>query len=484
MIMSCFSAMAQTVDSGKGGNATITIENASKGETYTVVKLFDATVTGKEDGSIAYTGTIPDELSAYFQADTAGNISAVETTLSEEAITAMTTWAKAQTATATAESNGSTLVFTGLPYGYYVIISSQGAAITVHSTNPNAVVYDKNQKDTSLTKDVNDADVDIGQNVIYTVKAVTVNYEGVGEDAKQVVRYDIVDNLPDFLSEVKVTKITIDGAEYLVDGNVPQFDSNKTISIPWVDTANNSLYKNGAEVVITYTAKVTDKAIIAGAGNTNVVQLKPYLENPEKPEEPTPSDKVKQDQETIFTYATALQKIDENGNPLAGAQFAINGLTVTGSNGYYMVVSYDSTSTTPGTEMKCDDNGLLIIEGLNSDAVLTVSETVAPNGYNKLTTTVELKPVKMTEEVVTEQTTTYYDAEGNVVTEESSASKTVITVNTHVDLEAAAVKVENKKGTTLPETGGMGTTILYVGGGILVLAAIVLLIVKRRAAAE
>ena len=39
-------AFAQTVDSGKSGSASITIENASKGETYKVVKLFDASVTG------------------------------------------------------------------------------------------------------------------------------------------------------------------------------------------------------------------------------------------------------------------------------------------------------------------------------------------------------------------------------------------------------------------------------------------------------
>ena len=33
---------------------------------------------------------------------------------------------------------------------------------------------------------------------------------------------------------------------------------------------------------------------------------------------------------------------------------------------------------------------------------------------------------------------------------------------------------------TLPETGGMGTTIFYVVGGLLVLGAVVLLITKKR----
>ena len=67
-------AMAQSVDSGKGGNATITIENASKGETYKIVKIFDASVTGEVDGSIAYTGTIPAARETVFEKDSADKI--------------------------------------------------------------------------------------------------------------------------------------------------------------------------------------------------------------------------------------------------------------------------------------------------------------------------------------------------------------------------------------------------------------------------
>ena len=38
----------------------------------------------------------------------------------------------------------------------------------------------------------------------------------------------------------------------------------------------------------------------------------------------------------------------------------------------------------------------------------------------------------------------------------------------------------NNKGSTLPETGGMGTTIFYVLGSVLVLGAVVLLVTKKR----
>ena len=40
----------------------------------------------------------------------------------------------------------------------------------------------------------------------------------------------------------------------------------------------------------------------------------------------------------------------------------------------------------------------------------------------------------------------------------------------------------NQAGTTLPETGGVGTTLIYVVGAILVLGAGVVLVTKKRAA--
>lgn len=51
------------------------------------------------------------------------------------------------------------------------------------------------------------------------------------------------------------------------------------------------------------------------------------------------------------------------------------------------------------------------------------------------------------------------------------------TENTYTD---GGVKVENKAGTTLPGTGGIGTTIFYLIGGGLMVAAAVLLIAKKR----
>lgn len=470
------SAQEETVSGG--GTGSITISNAAKGETYTIYKLFDATVS--PDGQhIAYTGTIPASLAAYFTADTNGYISATAAAKEGEAMSAglnaaLKTWATTATATASAVSDGSVLCFKGLQYGYYVITTTQGqSAISVDSTMPDVTVVDKNSEPPTASKTVDDPDVAIGQRVTYTATFNTANFIGAGTAAERVYKYVITDTLPDFLADVKVTSLTIGGTAYMVDGKVPQFDSSKSISIPWVDSDGNSLYANGADIVLIYEATVTDEAEIDGnTGNINTVTLKPYKDNEE------PFEREYSSKKEIFTYAAALKKVDEDGAALAGAKFAAQGLTVSGSKGNYTVVSYDPASTTNGTEMECDDLGNLVIKGLPSDEKLILTETEAPAGYNKLTTTVEL-PVQKIGEVVTVTTTKiYYDAEGHVTSEVTDTYITSAVYNE--DLAAVALRIENKSGTELPSTGGMGTTIFYILGSVLALGAAVLLITKKR----
>ena len=49
--------------------------------------------------------------------------------------------------------------------------------------------------------------------------------------------------------------------------------------------------------------------------------------------------------------------------------------------------------------------------------------------------------------------------------------------NTKGEIDAT---IENAKGSSLPGTGGMGTTLFYVGGGILVVGSGALLLAKKR----
>ena len=97
-------------------------------------------------------------------------------------------------------------------------------------------------------------------------------------------------------------------------------------------------------------------------------------------------------------------------------------------------------------------NGKVNIYGL-AGKTYTLTETKAPDGYNKLVTP---ETVNLTE-----------------------GSKAHATFDANVYKDGGVV-VKNNAGTVLPSTGGMGTTLFYVIGGGLMVAAVVLLVTKKR----
>ena len=480
-------AFAQEVNVNNG-KASITISNAAKGETYTIYKLFDATVTGIKDGSIAYTGTIPDTMSEYFAKDGAGNISATDAAWKDPATkaeisdglkSALKTWTTTETATATASavSDGSELTFKNLPYGYYVVFTTQGAnAITVDSTNPNAEIVDKNGTEPSnLTKSVDDTDVNIGQTVTYTVSFKTSNYDGNGTEAKKIMSYTIEDTLPDFLTNVNVTSIIVDDdgdTSTLNDQHnvtVSQFDNNKQISIDWYDeTSEQFFYKNGAYVILTYTATVTDKAKIDGQGNTNTVTVKWTDERIDGLQGNLTDD------ETIYTYAIALKKVNDKGVALSGATFELP-FYVKGTADTDGAYIYAGTTSGEGltNQLITPESGEITIKGV-ATGTYSITEVNAPNGYNKLTSPVSVTAAKTGS--TSTASTAYLDANGEVVNSETA---TKVEYNNN-NLAAAVIFVVNKSGAELPSTGGMGTTIFYIAGTVLVLGAGLILVTRRR----
>ena len=481
-------------------NASITINNPAKGETYSVFKLFDAKIG--ENGEISYQceGEIPSQVSAFFTKDASNNVipddsilekdtdgKVIGSVMTDDLKAALEAWANAQSApAATAESDGSdTLTFTGLSFGYYVMTTTHEddeegkALITVTSINPHPEIYDKNNTvPEAKEKKVYDADgneittVSIGDTVTYVAKFDTTNYvaNGTGtngDGAKQVEKYVISDTLPEYMTEVTITSVTVGGTALTP---VPAF-SNKQFEIKWTDDDGNSLYAQGAEIVVTYTAKITS-TININTTNKNTISIQPYVDGEPYEEPYSTSNEVK-------TYAAAIKKVDQDGEPLKGAQFTIKGLVVEGSGGIYTVVSYDPSSTTESAVLDTDEDGKLYIVGLASDVSLTVTEYKEPDGYNKLTAPVTLTPQVLSTAIYKEAGTYYYDADGNLTNTETSSSVEVAESNLS-DLDADALPIENKKGVELPSTGGIGTTMFYVVGSILVIGAAVVLISKRR----
>ena len=367
-----------------GGTGSITISNAAKGETYTIYKLFDATVNA-DGSSIAYTGEIPASLSTYFTADVNGYISATPDAtdgenMSEGLKTALKTWTATATAAKTAESDGSALNFKELAYGYYVVTTTQGdMLISVDSTMPNATIVDKNSSTPKdLTKTASKDDVFIGDTVTYTVRFKTSNYYGAGTNAKEILSYTIEDTLPDFLRDVNVTSIIVDddGSDTTTTDRTTvtaQFNEDKKIVIDWYDEANNQfLYDNGATITITYTAVVTEKATIDGAGNTNKVTVTWTT----KDGEPPVPGKL-EEEKTIYTYAIALKKVSDKGVNLPDAvfEFPFYVKSTPDANGAYI---YAGTTAEAGLTNKITTpaDGVIVVKGVKSGSSEIKEDTI------------------------------------------------------------------------------------------------------------
>ena len=460
---------------------SITITNAAKGETYKIYKLFDATVNA-DGSSIAYTGVIPTDLNDFFVRDANGYISATNDAkegdhMSERLEEALKVWTVTATPTSQADGDGTALNFKGLELGYYVVTTTQGdQLISVDSTMPDVKIVDKNTSTPSdLHKNASTKDVNIGDTVTYTVSFKTSNYDGAGESAKEIVSYTIEDTLPAFLTDVRVTSIIVDndGKSDTTDDQknvTAQFDANKKIVIDWYNGADKSFrYNNGATITITYTAVVTEKAAIDGAGNTNKVTV---TWTTKEGEQPGPG--KLETNETIFTYAIALKKVNNNGKALPGAvfQFPFYVQSTADTDGAYIYAG-DTAKDGLTKQITTPADGVIVVKGVKSGRY-EITEFKAPDGYNKLTTPVTVEAVKTSS--TTTSKTVYLDENGNVTNETTATEVKVELAN----IAATAVVVVNKAGTELPSTGGMGTTVFYVLGTVLVLGAVVLLVTKKR----
>lgn len=164
-----------------------------------------------------------------------------------------------------------------------------------------------------------------------------------------------------------------------------------------------------------------------------------------------------------LTYEIKVLKYTKTiENPLANAKFSLfnqeTGGTVyklvqkTGSTKYRLAMTDEDGII----EIKTNDSGKFSIQGLKP-GVYWLEETAAPKGYNKLAKRIEVE-IKQ---------------DGTLIVDKKSKDET--------NLPISQVNVENKSGTVLPSTGGMGTTMIYLVGAVLVLGSGIVLASKRRA---
>ena len=344
-------------------------------------------------------------------------------------------------------------------------------------------------------------------------KEVTGNDQFVDVKPGDVIPYKITTKVPSYGTQFTNPVFTItdtlsEGLALEGDITVKYGNATTTESVTDVVTITKGTPANGfivafdaayltalagatPDVEITYSAKVTTEAL----NNVTYMDNKAKLTYSNAPGETKDKDDITRhytfsidasiaggEQGKDRTRELIKIGVDDNGetitaftswvdgqpwtthHPLAGAKF-----TLVGANG----VTYTAES---------DANGYITFNGLDAGSY-TLTETEAPSGYVKEagTHTITITPhyTGTNSDILTDYTITVDNTASSTYTFNNSSTTEFINEFT-IDDDSQTWPIVNTKGTELPSTGGIGTTIFYVVGGVLVLAAIILLVTKKR----
>lgn len=290
------------------------------------------------------------------------------------------------------------------------------------------------------------------------------------------------------------------------DGKYQVVKNGQSFEVKFENLNGNEKAAAGKDVVVYYTATLTDSAQIGNPGTPN----ESYAEFSNNPNDEqvgtanTPKDKV-----VVFTYKFDVDKIAKNSNETeyeakTGAGFTLykkyaSAQTDKGENQAANLGKPDTEFWyAVGAEKKGVTN--FVFDGLD-DGNYILKETTTPDGYN----TMDDLAFTITATITADTDATHgykitalsgptgfaASADGGAFTfkrpkadgtgDEDVTTKIDGTTNALVSGEIFG-QIINQKGSVLPSTGGIGTTVFYIIGSALVLGAGVLLATKKKAA--
>lgn len=351
--------------------------------------------------------------------------------------------------------------FTSCDYGYYLVylpdaVEVQSSLVTVNGNDSEVNI--KSEIPT-VEKEADETSAQIGEVVKFTV---TTKVPDTSAYTNYV--FKVNDTLSDGLTFVQDA-----GGTALADNNLPvkvtigtggeeesmtATVTDQSMTLDLSDKVTVAQGKIGQEITITYYAKLNSDAVITNSQNEVKIE---YSNNPETDETGTTIPDI----EKVPTFPIQIHKYEmgKDTGYLAGAKFELypddegrpgdTAIKVTGLNGKYTVKedqsSGDTVMETQNTEISVDAGYNLYVNGLKAGTYWLV-ETDAPKGFNKVK-----DPIK-------------------VVIELNGEGDYNLTVDGTVQDDKIA-EVENKTGSILPETGGIGT-VLFTGIAVVLILGV------------
>lgn len=467
-------ASAEDAGSATGTAKTYTITAPATKHQYEIYQIFTGDLSS--DGILSNvkwgangTGTAGDAVAS----DILETLAGIKNNTSDSTkLNTISQYAKLDSTPVATISNGAT--YSAAP-GYYLIKDKDGSV-----SGDKADAYT-----TYIVTVVGDVTINPKSNVPMSDKKVkdTNDSEGTTTDWQSSADYDIGDDVPFQLTGTVTSKyddyktykyvfhdkesagltFNRDSVKVYVDGNeitsgyevVTSTTDGDTFDVVFSDLKKISSVKAGSTITVEYTSKLNDKAVLGATGNPNTMHLE-FSNNPNAGGQgetgKTPDSTV-----IVFTYKTVINKVDNNKNPLKDAEFKLE-KKIKGANG-----AEDTWKEI--AVVKNDAGTTFTFTGLD-DGEYRLTETKTPSGYNSI------DPITF-KVTATHENNELKELNGEKVTGE-------ITFTSNTTDGSLTTNIVNKKGSSLPSTGGMGTTIFYVAGLAIMAAAGILLISRKR----
>lgn len=398
--------------------------------------------------------------------------------------------AVATTGTGTATESSSKYVATiTVDPGYYLVVPALG------STGNN-----NRGTDAMLTNVVADGNADIQLKSEYPTVSKTIKGEhGSMDQIDKEIEFTVKSKVPDTTNfktyNMKFTDTFSDGLTFVpgsvkvtiggdtmtatTDYTVTEPTGDNTLAIELVDVKGHitgSQYATGEEIVITYKAKLNKNAIVDDDPETNSVKIN-YSNDPNGGYD----GETEVDKDKVYTFDIDLHKYAAGNESafLGGAEFKLydnesnaQGETpdtaiklVKVDETHYRVATADEIGTSGDLNITDTittvDTGMVNIDGLG-EGDYWLKETKAPSGFNK-----PADPFKIN--IAAE-----FAPDGTLTSSTVTVDTTPNTADDHT------VKIENRQGTLLPGTGGMGTVIFTVVGVAVIAGGAAWYVSRRR----